>query len=890
MSEINVVTAASRGAAPSATAPSAIASSATAPPATAPRRILAIMAIAGLSGFAGLGYEIIWTRMLAVSLGHEIVAVLGVIAALFAGIALGSLEPGRRIAGSPEPARWYAGLEIAIGLWALALIPLSPLIGDLVPLLVPVDAAPAWQWLVAFALPFVLLLPATLAMGATLPALEAVLAPRLANGAAVGRVYAANTAGAVAGTLATTFLLIPSVGLSATLALCATINFVCAAAMWRCGGRLRVEPAPAVRVTGDDRRPAMLAPLFVTGLLGIGYEILTIRVVSQILENTIYTFAILLAAYLLGTALGASIRNRIAVVRNPDALTSLLVTVTALACIGGAAVLASSDVVLGALRNTLPPTVAGRLAAELGIAALAFLPPTIAMGALFTQLAQAASDRVGGVGTALAVNTLGAALAPILFGPILIPLVGAKLGFAVLAFGYVLALPNLRRPAIVSAALISAGALALAASPLSLQFVQMPLGGELLWHRDGVMAAVSVVRNSAGDQYLQVNNHFRMGGTASERSDHRQAHIPLLLHPDPKRALFLGLGTGATVSAAGDHPGLVTDGVELVPEVVETFPLFPRSAPQLGRNPDINIHVADARRFVRAPGVRYDVIVADLYHPSVDGSGALYAREHFAAIRNRLADGGIFCQWLPLHQLDIDTLRIIVRTFLDVFPDSSAYLAQFSVETPLIALIGSEAPRTYPANWFETRIADPVLGKRLGALDLKDGMSLFGLYLAGTDELRSFAGPGRLNTDDQPFVAAQAPRIAYAAADSPGERLVTLLGALHPRADEVLSGAGDDASRRLAAYWIARDRYLEMGVRTLAGGGPRNLIADVAPRLIELVRISPDFDSAYLPVLAMARQLSVKDPAAARGLLETLDRANPGRSEARRLLAVLPPD
>src|SRR4029079_17918178 len=104
--------------------------------------------------------------------------------------------------------------------------------------------------------------------------------------------------------------------------------------------------------------------------------------------------------------------------------------------------------------------------------------------------------------------------------------------------------------------------------------------------RDGIMAAVSVVRDEAGTRHLQVNNHFRMGGSASERSDHRQAYIPLLLHPNPKRALFLGLGTGATLSAAGDHPGLVTDGVELVPEVVESFPLFAGSAPQLGGNPD----------------------------------------------------------------------------------------------------------------------------------------------------------------------------------------------------------------------------------------------------------------------------------------------------------------
>lgn len=144
---------------------------------------------------------------------------------------MGSLLLGRAIATSRRPAAWYAGLELVIGAWALVLIVATPLFGDLVPTLVPVDASALRQWSVAFALPFVLLLPATLAMGATLPALEAVLAPRLASGMAVGHVYAANTFGAVAGTLATAFLIIPALGLNATLVLCAVLNALCAAAM-----------------------------------------------------------------------------------------------------------------------------------------------------------------------------------------------------------------------------------------------------------------------------------------------------------------------------------------------------------------------------------------------------------------------------------------------------------------------------------------------------------------------------------------------------------------------------------------------------------------------------------------------------------------------------------
>lgn len=871
---------------------------ASAPP--APRAILVIIAIAALSGFAGLGYEIVWARLLAVSLGHEIVAVLGVISALFAGLALGSLMLGRRIARSPRPALWYAGLEMVIAAWALALIPLAALVGDLVPVLSPVDAPAARQWIMAFALPFVLLLPATLAMGATLPALEAILAPRLASGAAVGQVYAANTLGAVLGTLGTAFFIIPALGLAGTLMLCAAINGACAVAMGALGsGTLAAGTPHSVRANVARRGathiwPARLPALFLTGLLGIGYEVLSVRVLSQILENTIYTFAILLAAYLAGTALGATLRNAMPETPQPARRTALLVAATALTCLMGAVLLGLSDQILSALRDLLPATMTGRLGAELGVGALVFLPPTIAMGALFTDLAQASSDHAGGVGPALAANTLGAALAPILFGPVLLPLLGAKLVFALIALGYLLVLPNLTARALAGAVLAAAASLAFLLSPLSLRFVPIPAGGALIWHRDGVMASVSVVRNSAGDEHLQVNNHFRMGGSASMRSDHRQAHIPLLLHPRPERALFLGLGTGATLSAAGDHPGLRVDGVELVPEVVESFPFFARSAPQLGRNPDIHIHVADARRFVRAAGAPYDVIVADLYHPSVDGSGALYAREHFAAIRARLAPGGLFCQWLPLHQLDMETLRVIVRTFLDVFPDADAYLAQLSVETPLIALVGRNAPSTYPADWLARRVNDPALGARLAAVDLPDSLSLFGLYLAGRPELAAFAGPGPLNTDDRPFVTSLAPRLAYAQQDRPADRLLQLLDGLHPAPEALLAGKDAAAGARLAAYWRARDAYLALGAQVLEANGPqsqgpRDMIGMLAPRLLEMVRTSPDFTPAYDPLLAMARRLALSDPASARRLLEALDKANSARPEARRALEALPP-
>jgi spermidine synthase len=182
----------------------------------------------------------------------------------------------------------------------------------------------------------------------------------------------------------------------------------------------------------------------------------------------------------------------------------------------------------------------------------------------------------------------------------------------------------------------------------------------------------------------------------------------------------------------------------------------------------------------------------------------------------------------------------------------------------------------------------------LAAVDLTDDMSLFGLLLADAKELKAFAGEGGVNTDDRQLVTFEAPRAAYFTPETPGTRLVMLLSQLHPKPEDVLAanGANDAAGEaaRLAGYWRARDRFLELGERTLHAPPQGNVSKQLGPQLVDVVRMSADFDPAYRPVLAMAQQLAASDRPAARQLLEDLQRANPRRSEAGSLLAVLPAD
>ena len=181
--------------------------------------------------------------MLAVGLGHEFVSVLAVVASFFSGLALGAWTLDGRISRSRYPGRWYAGLEAVIGLWALALILLIPAANGLAAHVIGVEPSAVRHWGVAFLLPFLLLLPATAAMGATLPAMER-LVSRLRGGKVVGGLYAANTFGAVAGTMISTFWIAPALGFTATLLVLAAINALCAvgvlagAGLGRCRARL----------------------------------------------------------------------------------------------------------------------------------------------------------------------------------------------------------------------------------------------------------------------------------------------------------------------------------------------------------------------------------------------------------------------------------------------------------------------------------------------------------------------------------------------------------------------------------------------------------------------------------------------------------------------------
>jgi spermidine synthase len=288
---------------------------------------------------------------------------------------------------------------------------------------------------------------------------------------------------------------------------------------------------------------------------------------------------------------------------------------------------------------------------------------------------------------------------------------------------------------------------------------------------------------------------------------------------------------------------------------------------------------------VRAAGTSYDVIVSDNFHPARSGSGSLYTVEHFAAVRERLAAGGVFCQWLPLHQLDLDTLRSIVQSFRAVYPDGLAMLATNSIDTPTIGLVGRAHGARLDVVKVRTRLATVAMSRSPARFGIDDELSLLGSFIAGPDGLARFAGDAPLNTDDRPIVAYRAPRITYAADSLPRDRLIELLREVSIAPHELLADQSDAAaSSRLAAYWKARDRFIEIGRDVQPTSDVRGMLARVREPLLSVLRISPEFRPAYDPLLRMAIALGQNDRDGARTLLDQLRRAQPARTEAAEAL------
>jgi len=879
-------------------------------PAVRPPRIpIALIVAVVASGAAALGLQMSWMRLFSLGLGQELPSTLGVLTAYFGGLAAGSRWGGRWLERLPSPGWRCALLEVLTAGWALLTL-----------LLLPRVTEASWHWLGpapgaglhwagSLLVPLLVLLPATLSLGAMMPAMERLLSGFRADGARVGPLYGWSTLGAVVGVLASVLWVQYRWGLSGSVIRFAGLQGVCAVLFLWVGRAVRSDGPPKADAGrgGAELGTARLAVMLgVSGLLGIGFEVLATRLLSQVLENTVFTYAAILAAFLGFTALGGFLQNRFA----PNARRALgwLLPGVALGLAIAGWILRQTPLLVTTLRGILgrdwaPVWGSSSFAAEFLVAGAVVALPATAMGMLFASLAAEAARHPRFLGAAVSWNLLGSALAPAVVALGLVPALGSRWSWCLLGLGYLALMPEWRRSLgrRIPAVAVAVAAMALGTLPQDLHLQTPPPGGRIATLREGPTDTVTTVVQAENQRTLRINQRFTMGGTASALAERRHGHLPLLLHPDPRRALFLGVGTGISFAALEAHPGLVAEGVELVPEVAEVMPEF---APYNAHGDRLTVRVADARRFVRATSHRYDVVIADLFHPARDGAAGLYTREHFEAIHDRLADGGVFCQWLPLFQLDGYSLRVIIATFLKVYPDTSALLLRLNADTPVIGLIGRARGPADKAEalgqadpqgrlrtaispgWSDSlaaRLRQPGLAEALRPLALAEVLPVMGTWFADARTLRAYSLCADINTDDHPFLLFLTPRtlgpMPNRGPSPEGQALLSELLALQrPLPERLCTGQSADGCDRFRAYLEARDAHLQALIAE-SEGRPE----EAEQGFLKSVRLSADFTPGYAQLISRASIRARTDPDGARRLLDLLIHARPERPVAREL-------
>lgn len=734
------------------------------------RRLL--LALFLLSGATALLYQILWSRQLALVFGSTTFAVSAVLTAFMTGLAVGADRFGRRADRSPRPLRFYARLEAGIALSALALPWVLAALAAVYPAFYATALERTWL-LPATRLLFsflILLLPCTL-IGGTLPVLVrfAARAPER-FGRDFAWLYGMNTLGAVVGCLAAGFLLLGRLGLSATNHLAVGLNLFLAAAFLLLDARVApsapVQSAdgPAGGLATEEKIIAAVAVL--SGLSALALEVLWTRALVQALWSTTYTFTAVLATVLAALALGSFLAGRWSVADSGQNLLGCL----ALAELFYAAALLATMPLLGQL-HFLNDYYAGKLGAGgtvaarfLTVAAVVFLPATLG-GIVFPLAAQALGRRLATVGAALGglylLNTVAAAAGALAAGFALIPLFGVTrslVGVAALnaAAGVALGLYSGKRrawlaavPALALAGWLGGRGLA-RPDPFGDPLLSLPeLEMQLLDYRETPDATFAVYEHGPSRaRFLYINGFVAAADERQSQYMPMMAHLPLLLHPAPQRALVIAFGTGSTAGAAALHRLDRLDIVDISREPYRLAKYFSAANHDVLADPRVRPWVEDGRNFVGATRERYDVITSEPMPPKFAGMVNFYTRDYYRAARARLAERGVVCQWLPFHLVTPEDARVIVRAFLEEFPHAQLWLVR---GTGL--LIGATAPFEWDAATLEARrMRDLRVRDDLARLGFGSAEELLATLLLDADGLREFAGEAPLMTDDRPYI------------------------------------------------------------------------------------------------------------------------------------------
>jgi spermidine synthase len=637
--------------------------------------------------------------MLQLVIGSSAVSLAVLLGTFMGGMCAGSLLLTKCVSPARHPMKVVAGIEGLIGICGAALVVVIPLVSRLY---TAVDGGGQTSVLFRAIICALLLLPPTMLMGATLPAMSRYVRATPHGTSWLGFFYGGNIVGAVLGCISAGFYLLPGFDLSTAALTAVAINLIVAALGFVLSVRAPYEaasPSPVGAPLQNEPAHAVYVAIAISGLTALGAEVVWTRLLSLMFGATTYAFSIILGVFLAGLGIGSVAGSWLARdAKQPRAMLGWIQFLLAFAIAFGAFMI-SRELPWWPLDERLAPNPWFVFQVDLARALFAVLPGAMLWGASFPLALAAASEGANVdsnsdagqiVGRVYAWNTLGAILGSVITGLVLIPWIGTRGAQQVFivasAAGGVVAMLSLLRRTTIG---IASAVLAIAALVLASQVPAVPVGliawgrslswqgppNALVWG-EGMNASIAVTEDAGRFLNFHVSGKVEASTEPQDmRLQRMLGHISGLMHENPKNVLVVGFGAGVTAGALSIHPSVkrmvICEMEPLIPKFVSKY--FSEANYGVAQNQKVSIVYDDARHYVLTTREKFDVITSDPIHPWVKGSAALYTQEYFENVKAHLNPGGVVTQWVPLYESTPDVVRSELATFFSVFPNGTVW-------------------------------------------------------------------------------------------------------------------------------------------------------------------------------------------------------------------------
>jgi spermidine synthase len=740
-----------------------------------------LLLLMAASGCAALIYEIVWLQLLQLVIGSSAISLGLLLAAYMGGLCAGSALLARFAPPNRNPLRVYAALEAGIGLLALAVLFGIPSVGRLYTM---GPSGLITRGLVAG----VCLLPPTLLMGASLPAVARWVGTSPRGVSRIGFLYSANIAGAVAGCLIAGFYLLRMYDMAVATYVAVVINVVLAL-ISLVVANVRGFEAPLPNV---DRKGAVAPPratlvcvaIALSGLTALGAEVVWTRLLSLLLGPTVYTFSIILAVFLLGlwggSSAGSSLARRLPQPRLALAVCQILLT----AALTWTAYTMAHSLPFWPVDPWLSLDPWFNFELDLARTTWAILPATLLWGASF-PLALASvtardQDPARVAGRIYANNTAGSIIGALAFSLWLIPTVGSRQSQRILVALAVLAaivagasaLEFSKRRAEFAAATAAALllGLGLAATVGDMPWQVIAYGRRMapivrafdlydranptrvLFRGEGVNSSI-LIAERAGQRHFYVSGKAEASTAVLDmRLERMMGHVPALIHPGPRSALVVGFGAGVTAGSLTRYPELqnlvICELEPFIPPASTEF--FGKENYGVLHDPRTRMVYDDARHYIFTTREKFDVITTDPIHPWVKGTSVLYSKEYYELVKQHLNPGGAVAQWLPIYDSDPETVRTELATFFSVFPQGTIWSNNLNGDGFDLVLLGQAQPALIEVDALQSRLDRqsyaPVLAS-ISDVGFHSAVELLATYAGRAQDLAPMLRGAQINED-----------------------------------------------------------------------------------------------------------------------------------------------